>query len=61
MANINLTINILDSEGCPTIAYIDTTTLSVTVNGGSPILTDNSLCFDVVTKSEEKHRIDLEI
>ncbi len=43
MADINLNINILDSAGCPTIVYVDTTSLSVTVNGGSPILTDNNI------------------
>lgn len=43
MADINLNINILDGAGCPTIAYIDTTSLSVTINGGAPILTDNNI------------------
>ncbi len=43
MADINLNINVLDSAGCPTVSYIDTTDLSITINGGSPILTDNNI------------------
>ncbi len=43
MADINLNINVLDGAGCPTLLFIDTTNLSITINGGSPILTDNSI------------------
>ena len=40
MADINLNLFILEGGECPTLTLIDTTDLSVTINGGSPILTD---------------------
>lgn len=47
MANINLNINILDSQGCPTLYLIDETDLSIVVNEGSPVLVDNSITVPV--------------
>ncbi len=43
MANINFNLFVLDGDNCPTLQLIDTTNLSITVNGGSPILADNSI------------------
>lgn len=43
MADINLNIKILDGSGCPTLSLIDTTGLSIVINGGTPILTDNEI------------------
>lgn len=43
MADINLNINVLDGNGCPTLMFIDTTDLSITINGGTPILADNAI------------------
>jgi hypothetical protein len=43
MADINLNINILEGENCPTLELIDPTDLSIVVNLEPPILADNSV------------------